>query len=102
LPTWESSALQIPASHFPTPGQELERKFSTSKLTAAQNQFNQPLVQENVRFRFVKRGLAPTVNELAGRWNSDPLYGQKIINTIRLLYEHRTSVGWAVRTLISF
>ena len=23
---------------------------------------NQPLVQENVRFRFVKRGLAPTVN----------------------------------------
>jgi hypothetical protein len=38
-----------------------------------------------VRFRFVKRGLAPTVNELAGRWNSDPLYGQKILNTIRLL-----------------
>jgi hypothetical protein len=34
----ESSALQIPASHFPTPGQDKERKFSTSKLTAGQNQ----------------------------------------------------------------
>jgi len=40
-----------------------------------------------VRFRFVKPGLAPTVNELADGWNSDLLYGQKIINTILLLYE---------------
>ena len=49
---------------------------------------NQPLVKENVRFKFVKRGVAPTVNELVGRWNAEPQYAQKILNTIRLLYEN--------------
>ena len=58
------------------------------KAYASTEPINQPLVKENVRFRFVKRGVGPTVNELAGRWNSDPLYGQKIINIIRLLYEN--------------
>jgi len=87
---------------FPDARTGIKAQIQHLKAYGSTEPINQPLVQENVRFRFVKRGLAPTVNELAGRWNSDPLYGQKIINTIRLLYEHRTSVGCVRSTLISF
>ncbi|WP_017305813.1 N-acetylmuramoyl-L-alanine amidase [Spirulina subsalsa] len=49
----------------------------------------EPMVQEIVdpRFRFVTRGIAPTVGQLAGRWSSDPLYGDKILAILRRLYE---------------
>ncbi|MBD1826927.1 N-acetylmuramoyl-L-alanine amidase [Microcoleus vaginatus GB1-A2] len=73
---------------FPDARTGIRAQIQHLKAYGSTEPINQPLVQENVRFRFVKRGVAPTVNELAGRWNSDPLYGQKIINTIRLLYEN--------------
>ncbi|HEY9881301.1 MAG TPA: N-acetylmuramoyl-L-alanine amidase [Leptolyngbyaceae cyanobacterium] len=49
----------------------------------------EPLVQVLVdpRFRFVKRGVAPLVEQLSGRWNADLQYGQKIIALLRRLYE---------------
>lgn len=49
----------------------------------------EPLVQESVdlRFRFVRRGIAPLVEQLSGRWSADLLYGKKIKATLRLLYE---------------
>ncbi|NEO86395.1 MAG: cell wall hydrolase [Spirulina sp. SIO3F2] len=49
----------------------------------------EPLVQETVdpRFRFVTRGIAPLVEQLSGRWSSDPNYGQKILAIVRRLYE---------------
>lgn len=49
----------------------------------------EPLVQETVdpRFRFVTRGIAPLVDQLSGRWASDPNYGQKIVALLRRLYE---------------
>jgi hypothetical protein len=72
---------------FPDARTGIRAQIQHLKAYGSTEPINQPLVQENVRFRFVKRGLPPTVNQLAGRWNSDPLYGQKIINTIRLLYE---------------
>ena len=87
---------------FPDARTGIKAQIQHLKAYGSTEPINQPLVQENVGFRFVKRGLASTVNELAGRWNSDPLYGQKIINTIRLLYEHRTSVGCTLHILISF
>ncbi len=48
-----------------------------------------PLVQTVVdpRFRFVTRGVAPLVSQLTGRWASDPNYDQKIMATLRRLYE---------------
>jgi N-acetylmuramoyl-L-alanine amidase len=73
---------------FPDARTGIRAQIQHLKAYASTEPINQPLVKENVRFRFVKRGVAPTVNELAGRWNSDPLYGQKIINIIRLLYEN--------------
>jgi len=31
------------------------------------------------RFRFVKRGVAPTVRSLTGKWAADPAYGEKLV-----------------------
>jgi hypothetical protein len=49
----------------------------------------EPLVQEIVdpRFQFVTRGIAPLINQLTGRWSSDPQYGTKILSRLRELYE---------------
>lgn len=50
---------------------------------------SEPLVQESVdpRFRLVRRGVAPLVDQLSGRWSADRFYGQKIKAVLRLLYE---------------
>ncbi|HLO86858.1 MAG TPA: N-acetylmuramoyl-L-alanine amidase [Nostocaceae cyanobacterium] len=49
----------------------------------------EPLVLEEVdpRFRFVTRGIAPTVDQLSGRWSADLDYGTKIKAMLRRLYE---------------
>lgn len=50
---------------------------------------SEPLVQESVdpRFRLVRRGIAPTIDQLSGRWSADLQYGQKIKAMLRSLYE---------------
>lgn len=49
----------------------------------------EPLVQEVVdpRFGFVRRGIAPLIGQLSGRWSNDTLYGDKIMAVLRRLYE---------------
>ena len=49
----------------------------------------EPLVQEVVdpRFRFVRRGVAPLLSQLSGRWDADPEYGEKVTAILRRLYE---------------
>jgi len=49
----------------------------------------EPLVQELVdpRFRFVRRGIAPLVMQLSGRWSVDAQYGERIVAIVRRLYE---------------
>ncbi|NJM71806.1 MAG: cell wall hydrolase [Scytonema sp. RU_4_4] len=49
----------------------------------------EPLVQEMVdpRFRFVTRGIAPSINQLSGRWSADLEYGNKIMAMLKRLYE---------------
>ncbi len=49
----------------------------------------EPLTQElvNPRFAFVRRGIAPLVGQLSGRWDADPLYGDRILAVLRRLYE---------------
>jgi hypothetical protein len=39
------------------------------------------------RFRFVRRGVAPKVELLSGRWSADPLYGEKVLAILRRLYQ---------------
>jgi len=49
----------------------------------------EPLIQSQVdpRFPFVRRGIAPLVDQLTGRWNNDMEYGRKILAMMRRLYE---------------
>lgn len=39
------------------------------------------------RFHLVTRGVAPTVEQLSGRWATDPEYGKKILNLVWQFYE---------------
>ena len=49
----------------------------------------EPLVQQEVdpRFRFVTRGVAPSIDQLSGRWSADLDYGTKIKALFKRLYE---------------
>lgn len=50
----------------------------------------EPIPQDEIvapRFRFVTRGIAPTIDQLTGRWSADPDYGTKIKAILRNLYE---------------
>ncbi|MEP0910242.1 glucosaminidase domain-containing protein [Leptolyngbya sp. GB1-A1] len=49
----------------------------------------EPLVQSpaDPRFHLVRRGIAPTVADLSGRWSADPDYGTKILAIVKRLYE---------------
>ncbi|WP_416674682.1 hormogonium tapered terminus morphoprotein TftA [Egbenema bharatensis] len=50
---------------------------------------HQPLVQAIVdpRFAYVRRGIAPTLQQLSLRWSADPTYHQKLLSILRRLYE---------------
>ena len=50
---------------------------------------DEPLMQElvNPRFRFVRRGSAPTIRGLAGTWAADPNYADKIHDILERLYD---------------
>lgn len=39
------------------------------------------------RFRFVKRGVAPTIRSLTGKWAADPAYGEKLVTLWNRLRE---------------
>ncbi|MGB3297895.1 MAG: N-acetylmuramoyl-L-alanine amidase [Phormidesmis sp.] len=49
----------------------------------------EPLVREKVdpRFNFVKRGIAPLIDQLSNLWAADPLYGEKIMARLQELYK---------------
>jgi hypothetical protein len=49
----------------------------------------EPLVQEVIdpRFHFVRRGIAPKVSQLSGRWSANLAYGKRIMAMLRRLYE---------------
>ena len=38
------------------------------------------------RFRYVKRGTAPTLRSLTGRWAADPQYGDKLVKLYRVMW----------------
>jgi len=54
------------------------------KAYSSNDQLSNGLV--DARFRFVKRGIAPNVSDLTGKWATDQSYGQKIANLLNRLY----------------
>lgn len=49
----------------------------------------EPVVQAIVdpRFNYIRRGIAPSISQLSGRWNADPNYHRKILSILKRLYE---------------
>ena len=61
--------------------QHLKAYASTKKL-------NNTLI--DTRFNYVKRGIAPTINELDGKWAADKNYGKKITSLLQRLYNQKS------------
>ncbi|MEM0981222.1 MAG: N-acetylmuramoyl-L-alanine amidase [Cyanobacteria bacterium P01_H01_bin.58] len=59
--------------------QHLKAYASTQPL------YNLPPVDP--RFRFIRRGVAPLLGQLSGRWDADLQYGEKVMAILRRLYE---------------
>ncbi|WP_058999313.1 glucosaminidase domain-containing protein [Leptolyngbya sp. NIES-2104] len=51
----------------------------------------EPLAQEAVtpRFRFIARGVAPQIEQLAAYYSADPRYAKKIIGALKQLYQYQ-------------
>jgi hypothetical protein len=55
----------------------------------------EPLTQELIdpRFKWVRRASAPRVADLAGKWASDPQYGEKLNKLLQRLYSTIQGIG---------
>jgi hypothetical protein len=49
----------------------------------------EPLVGEiiDTRFHLIRRGIAPKISQLSGRWSADLSYGEKLLALLMRLYE---------------
>ncbi len=73
------------SASFPTPEIGIRAHIQHLKAYASHEPFVQDIVDP--RFEFVTRGIAPTVEQLSGRWSDDPTYGDQILALVRRLYE---------------
>ena len=73
------------SASFPTPEIGIRAHIQHLKAYASHEPFVQDIVDP--RFEFVTRGIAPSVQQLSGRWSDDPTYGDQILALVRRLYE---------------
>jgi hypothetical protein len=73
------------SASFPTPEIGIRAHIQHLKAYASHEPFVQDIVDP--RFDFVTRGIAPTVEQLSGRWSDDLTYGDQILALVRRLYE---------------
>jgi hypothetical protein len=73
-----------PGERFPNPQIGVRAQIQHLKGYASAD----PLVQDLVdpRFKWIPRGSAGTIHDLAGKWATDPDYGDKIAGILRRLY----------------
>ena len=69
---------------FPEPRIGVRAHIQHLKAYGSTEPLNQDLV--NPRFRLITRGIAPSIQELTGRWAVDPLYDEKIAAILERLY----------------
>lgn len=72
----------IPAS-FSDPIVGIRAVVQHLKAYASTAPLNQPCVDP--RFSMVNRGIAPNVEDLSGKWASDPNYGSDLVNRINII-----------------
>jgi hypothetical protein len=74
-----------PGLIFPDPRTGVRAHIQHLQAYAATEPLNQELIDP--RYRYVKRGSAPTIQGLAGTWAADRSYDVKIIRILENLYE---------------
>jgi len=70
---------------FPDPRTGVRAHIQHLQAYASDEPLNQELIDP--RYRYVKRGSAPTVHGLAGTWAADRAYDEKIIRILKNIYE---------------
>ena len=74
-----------PGLSFPNPRIGVRAQIQHLKAYGSELPLNEELV--NPRFRFVRRGCAPTIDGLAGTWAADRQYAIKIHTILQRLYD---------------
>ncbi|MCL2213685.1 MAG: glucosaminidase domain-containing protein [Treponema sp.] len=74
-----------PGLSFPDPRTGVRAHIQHLKAYGSEEPLNRELV--NPRFRYVRRGAAPTYEGLAGTWAADRQYAVKINSILRRLYD---------------
>lgn len=74
-----------PGLSFPDPRTGVRAQIQHLKAYGSEEALNESLV--NPRFRFVRRGISPTIEGLAGTWAADRQYAVKINAILKRLYE---------------
>ncbi|HOJ49543.1 MAG TPA: glucosaminidase domain-containing protein [Spirochaetota bacterium] len=69
---------------FPSPRIGIRAQIQHLKAYASYDDLSETVVDP--RFKYVKRGIAPTIYDLAGKWASDLYYGEKIEKILKELY----------------
>jgi len=70
---------------FPDPRTGVRAHVQHLKAYATKEPLNQELVDP--RYSYVRLGIAPTIQGLAGRWAMDPHYSKKLVAILNQLYE---------------
>ena len=74
-----------PGLSFPDPRTGVRAQIQHLKAYGSEEPLNETLV--NPRFRFVRRGISPTIEGLAGTWAADRQYAVKINSILKRLYD---------------
>jgi hypothetical protein len=85
-----------PGLRFPNPRIGVRAQIQHLKGYATEEPLNQDLVDP--RYRYVRYGAAPTLEQLAGTWAADKGYAHKIVDILKRLYAHKESAAIAEKT----
>jgi len=78
---------QVSGEQFPNMQTGVRAHIQHLKAYASRKNITKKSVDK--RFHFVKRGIAPTIYALQGKWAADPLYGEKLEGLLQRLFTHR-------------
>ncbi|AEJ18832.1 glucosaminidase domain-containing protein [Gracilinema caldarium] len=85
-----------PGERFPTAQMGVRAHIQHLKAYASTEALHQSLVDP--RFKYVRRGSAPSIHDLAGRWASDREYGRKLEGLLKRLYQSAFGIATAEAT----
>lgn len=78
--------LNHPGEKFQTIELGVRAHIQHLKAYGSTEELNSEVI--DARFKYVQRGIAPTIFDLTGKWAADPEYGEKIKNLLCRLYKY--------------